>query len=91
MTKAEFIDKMHIHNPQEDNKAQTARALDAFVEAMKETMAAGESVTLPGLGTFKVAARAARAGRNPKTGEAIQIAASKTVKFTPGKGLKAAL
>ncbi len=91
MTKADFLDKMFANNPQETNKSQNDRACDAFVETMKEAMAAGETVILPGLGTFKVATRAARKGRNPRTGEAIQIAASKTVKFTPGKGLKAAL
>lgn len=91
MTKAEFLEKMLANNPQETNKSQNERAYDAFVATLGSAMAAGETVTLSGLGTFKVAARAARKGRNPRTGVSIEIAASKTVKFTPAKGLKAAL
>lgn len=66
-------------------------ALDAFIEAVTATLAEGEQVALPGFGTFKVSERAERQGRNPQTGETIQIAASKSARFTAGKALKEAV
>lgn len=91
MTKADFINKMHEHNSNETSKAQTERAFDAFFDALTETLGAGDSVTFTNFGTFKVAKRPARQGRNPRTGAVVNIPVRTVVKFTPGKGLKAAL
>ncbi len=65
--------------------------LDAFMESITTTLKAGDKVTLVGFGTFSVAERAARTGRNPKTGEELKIAASKAPKFSAGATLKAAV
>ncbi|MCY9861049.1 HU family DNA-binding protein [Vibrio coralliirubri] len=72
-------------------KTDSAKALDATVEAITASLAKGDAVSLVGFGTFKVAARAARTGRNPKTGAEIQIAASNAPKFAAGKSLKDAV
>ena len=66
-------------------------ALDAFLESIKEELASGGKITLVGFGNFEVAERAARMGRNPLTGESIEIKASKTPKFKAGKALKDAV
>jgi DNA-binding protein HU-beta len=73
------------------SKAAAARALDATVESIKTALKNGDTVNLVGFGTFKVGERAARNGRNPKTGETIQIAAAKIPKFSAGKSLKDAV
>lgn len=73
------------------SKAQTDQALAAFMEHLKTSLSQGDKVTLPGIGQFEVADRAARQGRNPQTGEAIDIPASKAVKFKVGKALKDAV
>lgn len=78
------------------DKAGTTRkaadeALDAFVAVLREALARGEKVSLVGFGTFEARERSARQGRNPQTGEAINIPASKAVGFRPGKELKDAL
>jgi DNA-binding protein HU-beta len=65
--------------------------LDAFVETLTHLLRKGEKINIAGLGIFKVADRAARMGRNPRTGEAIQIKASKKLRFTPSKVLKEAV
>ena len=70
------------------SKASASRALDAFIEAVTGTLQSGEQVALVGFGTFSVRPRAARTGRNPKTGEAIQIAEAKVPSFKAGKALK---
>ena len=70
------------------SKASAARALDAAIGGITGALAKGGSVSLVGFGTFSVKARAARQGRNPRTGETIQIAASNTPGFKAGKGLK---
>jgi len=72
------------------SKASAGRALDAFIEAVTETLTAEEQVALVGFGTFSVRTRAARTGRNPKTGEEIQIAEAKVPAFKAGKALKEA-
>ena len=72
-------------------KATAGRALDAVIESVTKTLAAGDSVTLVGFGTFAVKERAARTGRNPQTGKAINIAAAKIPGFKAGKALKDAL
>jgi DNA-binding protein HU-beta len=72
-------------------KSQAGRALDSLIDVITNELKAGNDVALLGFGTFKVSERAARTGRNPQTGEAIQIAASKAPTFKAGKGLKEAL
>ena len=73
------------------SKADAGRALDAFVGTVTSAMQAGDSISLVGFGTFSVRDRAARAGRNPRTGATIQIAASKNPAFKAGKALKDAV
>jgi DNA-binding protein HU-beta len=68
-------------------KVDAGKALNAYVEAVKEQLAKGEKVTLVGFGTFGVSERPARTGRNPRTGAKIKIAAKKAAKFKAGKGL----
>ena len=72
-------------------KADSQRALDATLDAIQGQLAGGERVTLPGFGTFSTSHRSARKGRNPQTGEEIQIAAKTVAKFKAGKGLKEAV
>ena len=69
-------------------KAQTDQALTAFIEHLQTSLGQGDKISLPGVGQFEIAERAARQGRNPQTGETIAIPASKAVKFKPGKELK---
>jgi len=75
----------------EVSKSAAERAIDALVGAVKTSLKKGDEVTLVGFGTFYVGTRKARAGRNPKTGEAISIPASKAPKFRAGKALKDAI
>lgn len=89
MNKTDLIE--HIAKNADISKAAAGRALDALMSGVKSTLRKGGSVTLVGFGTFAVAKRAARTGRNPRTGEAIKIKAAKLPKFRPGKALKDAL
>jgi len=73
------------------SKADAGRAVDAFISAITGTLQSGGQVSLVGFGTFTVKSRAARTGRNPRTGEAIQIKASKVPGFKAGKALKDAV
>jgi DNA-binding protein HU-beta len=73
------------------SKAAAGRALDATIESIKKTLKKGELVSLVGFGTFYVGKRAARNGRNPRTGDTIKIKAAKVPKFRAGKGLKDAV
>ena len=73
------------------SRADATKAVDAVLDSITRTLANGGSVSLVGFGTFSVKARAARAGRNPRTGETIQIAASNVPGFKAGKGLKDAV
>jgi DNA-binding protein HU-beta len=73
------------------SKASAARALDATVDSIKKALKKGDTVSLVGFGTFKVGKRAARNGRNPRTGATIKIKAAKVPKFSAGKGLKDAV
>jgi len=73
------------------SKASAGRALDAMIEAIAETLKGGGQVTLVGFGSFSVKERAARMGRNPQTGEPIQIAAARIPGFKAGKALKDAV
>jgi len=73
------------------SKAEAQRATEAVFDAITKTLSRGEDVTVTGFGTFRVAKRASREGRNPKTGEKIHIAASVVPKFKAGKALKDAV
>ncbi|MFN4087613.1 MAG: HU family DNA-binding protein [Alphaproteobacteria bacterium] len=73
------------------SKADATRAVDAVFEAITSALKTGVEVRLVGFGTFSVSERAASTGRNPRTGETIEIAASKQPKFKAGKGLKDAI
>ena len=73
------------------SKKDAEKALKAFTDVVEEELKKGEKIQLVGFGTFEVSERAAREGRNPQTGEAMQIAASKSPKFKAGKALKDAL
>jgi DNA-binding protein HU-beta len=73
------------------SKAAAGRALDATIESIKKSLKKGELVSLVGFGTFYVGKRAARNGRNPRTGATIKIKAAKVPKFRAGKGLKDAV
>lgn len=89
MNKTEMIDA--IATAADLPKAAAGRALDAVLESITQALKNDDQVTLVGFGTFSVKERAARTGRNPKTGEAIEIKASKQPAFKPGKALKDAL
>ncbi|MFQ5464905.1 MAG: HU family DNA-binding protein [Thermodesulfobacteriota bacterium] len=89
MTKDELVDR--IAGDAEISKKDAAAALKAVTDGITGALANGGSVTLVGFGTFSVSQRAARTGRNPRTGESIQIAASRGVKFKAGQALKNAV
>ncbi len=89
MNKTEIIDS--IAKSADISKAAAGRALDATVAAIKTALKKGGMVTLVGFGTFYVGKRAARSGRNPRTGAAIRIKAAKVPKFRAGKALKDAV
>ncbi|MDA0189999.1 MAG: HU family DNA-binding protein [Proteobacteria bacterium] len=86
MNKSELIDAIAART--ELSKAASGKALDAVIDTIVEAVAKGDGVTLVGFGTFKSAARAAREGKNPKTGEKIKIAATTVPKFTAGATFK---
>lgn len=88
MNKTQLVEK--IADNADISKASAGRALDAFIEAVGGTLSEGEQVALVGFGTFSVRTRAARTGRNPKTGDEIQIAEAKVPAFKAGKALKEA-
>ncbi|MFV1982484.1 MAG: HU family DNA-binding protein [Thiohalomonadales bacterium] len=89
MNKAELIEAVAEKN--EMTKAAATRAVDSVLGTITETLVSGDQVTLVGFGTFQVRDRAARVGRNPRTGEAIDIKASKIPSFKAGKALKDAV
>jgi DNA-binding protein HU-beta len=86
MNKQELIDA--VASATGETKASTANALDAFIDVVTQALVKGETVQLIGFGSFGTGSRAARTGRNPATGAAIEIAAATTVKFTAGKAFK---
>ncbi|MGF1689450.1 DNA-binding protein HU-beta [Photobacterium japonica] len=86
MNKTQLVDQ--IAENADISKASAGRALDAFLDAVSDSLKAGDSVALVGFGTFSVRERAARTGRNPQTGAEIQIAAAKVPGFKAGKALK---
>jgi len=85
MNKAELIDKVAEVTK---TKKEAKEVVDSVFSAITKALAKGDSVSLIGFGTFKVNHRPARLGRNPQTGQTIQIAAKKVPKFVPGKALK---
>jgi len=89
MNKSDLIDA--IAESAGLSKADAGRALDGVVDSITGALKAGQSVSLVGFGTFTVRDRAARTGRNPRTGETIKIAASKNPAFKAGKALKDAV
>jgi DNA-binding protein HU-beta len=89
MNKGELIEA--VAGAADMSRAEATRAVDAVLESVTRTLAGGGSVSLVGFGTFSVKARAARMGRNPRTGEAIQIKASNVPGFKAGKALKDAV
>ena len=89
MNKAELIES--IATSAKISKADAGRALDATMESISKSLKKGDKVSLVGFGTFSVAKRAARTGRNPQTGKAIQIKAKKVAKFKAGTDLSSAV
>ena len=89
MTKSQLIDA--IAEKAGLSKADASKALSAALESVTDALKAGEKVALIGFGTFSVSLRAARTGKNPQTGEAIAIPASKAAKFKAGQKLKDAV
>ena len=89
MTKSEFVDQ--VASRSDLPKKEAAAAVDAVLDTIQETLQRGSDVTFSGFGKFHVAERGARQGVHPRTGEPIQIAASKVPRFTAGSGLKKAV
>ncbi|WP_166931671.1 HU family DNA-binding protein [Asaia sp. As-1742] len=86
---ADLVD--HIATTTDTSKTDTRKVLDTLIETMTAAAKAGDEITLPNFGKFKVKEVAAREGRNPATGATIQIAASRKLAFTPAKALKDSL
>lgn len=89
MNRQELVER--IATSEKLPKAQAARILETTLTAIKETVKAGDKLTLVGFGTFKLQERPARTGRNPSTGDEIKIPAAKVPKFVPGTAFKAAV
>ena len=89
MNKSEFVDA--IATRADLSKVASAKALDAVIETIVQAVASGDGVSLVGFGSFKATARAAREGKNPKTGEKIKINATTVPKFSAGATFKAAV
>jgi DNA-binding protein HU-beta len=89
MNKGELIEA--VANDANITKAQAQAAMDAFVSNVQKALKSGDKVTLVGFGTFSASTRAARMGRNPQTGQPIQIPKRRVAKFSAGKALKAAI
>ena len=91
MNKAELVEAVQKALGADTSKRAAQDSIDAVLESIAKGVKKDKIVQLIGFGTFKVSKRAARTGRNPKTGEAIKIAASKSVRFSPSSTLKASL
>jgi DNA-binding protein HU-beta len=89
VTKQEFVDS--IADRAQLNKRDAAKAVDAFIDTITETLRHGGDVSFTGFGKFSTSNRAARQGVNPRTGERVQIAASRVPKFSAGSQLKSAV
>ena len=89
MTKSEFVDT--VADRTELSRKQAADVVDAVLDTITDTLKRGSDVTFSGFGKFHVAERGARQGVNPRTGERMEIAASRVPRFTAGSGLKSAV
>jgi DNA-binding protein HU-beta len=89
VTKSEFVDR--VASRQSLSKKDAESAVDAVINGIQEALERGQEVSFTGFGKFHVAERGARQGRNPRTGESIQIAASRVPRFTAGAKLKQAV
>ncbi|MBI1922284.1 MAG: HU family DNA-binding protein [Geobacter sp.] len=89
MTKAELVEA--VAKSSKLTKAAAEKAVNSLISAVSDALRKGDRVTLVGFGSFEVAQRKARTGRNPQTGKEIKIAAAKVPKFRPGKALKDAV
>ncbi len=89
MNKADIVEK--VHGVLGSTKADAERAVETFISSVTDALSKGEEVSVAGLGIFVAKARPARQGRNPRTGESIRIAATRTPKFRPAKALKDAV
>ncbi len=89
MNKAEFVSA--VADAADVSKVEAAKAVEAIIEVVKKALKKGDQVSLVGFGTFIVRKRAARTGRNPRTGQQIKIKASKNPSFKAGKALKDAI
>lgn len=89
MNKSELID--HVAKAAGLTKVDAKKAIESYHEAVATTLKAGKKVEILGFGSFSVATREARTGRNPKTGETLQIQAKKVAKFKPGKELSSSI
>ena len=89
MNKADIVDK--VHGVLGSTKADAERAVECMIDCVVNGLKSGEEVSIAGLGIFATKARAAREGRNPRTGETIHIAATRTAKFRAAKALKDAV
>ncbi|OQX89508.1 MAG: hypothetical protein B6D65_02795 [candidate division Zixibacteria bacterium 4484_93] len=86
MTKEKFVEK--VAKEMGTSKAKADKMVKTVLNSISDVLKRGEKVTFVGFGTFEVARRAARMGRNPRTGQEIRIPATKVPKFRPGKGLR---
>ena len=89
MNKSELVEA--IANGSGVTKADASRVLDTFMATVTDALKSGDQVVLPGFGSFSIGNRSARTGRNPQTGQTIQIKASRVAKFKAGKSLKEAV
>jgi DNA-binding protein HU-beta len=89
MTKSEFVDK--VADTSGLSKKDAGSAVEAVLDTIEGALKSGQDVTFTGFGKFHVASRGAREGRNPRTGESMQIAASRVPRFTAGSSLKKAI
>ena len=89
MTKSEFVDQ--VASTADLSKKDAERAVNAVLETIESTLKGGGEISFTGFGKFHVAERGAREGRNPRTGETMQIAASRVPRFTAGSALKKAI
>jgi DNA-binding protein HU-beta len=89
MTKSEFVDR--VAQGSDLSKKDAGAAVDAVISTIENALKSGEEINFTGFGKFHVAERGAREGRNPRTGETMQISATKVPRFTAGSGLKKAI
>jgi DNA-binding protein HU-beta len=88
MNKADLIEKVFAEQGPKVSKAQASRAVESVISGITASLKKGERVTISGFGTFSASKRKSRVGRNPQTGEPINIPARTVARFTPGKELK---